>query len=126
MMPAPRWQSELKYELTHHGRCLLNNAYVALDMECNLAQNHYYRADQTETRTPSYTLFHIGAGTDLQFGGKKWAELYFSVQNLFDRVYQNHLSRLKYTDVNPLTGCQGIAAMGRNVTMRLVVPIALN
>ena len=126
MMPAPRWQSELKYELTHRDHRLLNNAYVAVDMECNLAQNHYYRADDTETRTPSYTLFNISAGTDLQFGGKKRAEVYFSVQNLFDRVYQNHLSRFKYTDVNPVTGCRGIAAMGRNVTMKLVVPISFN
>lgn len=125
MMPAPRWQSELKYEITHNGRHLLNNAFVAFGMECNLTQNHYYRADNTETRTPSYTLFNINAGTDILLSSKKKAELYFGVQNLFDRVYQNHLSRLKYADVNPLTGRQGISNMGRNITVKLVVPITL-
>ena len=41
MTPAPRWTSELKYEITHHGHTTFNNAYVALGLECNLAQDHY-------------------------------------------------------------------------------------
>ena len=125
MTPAPRWTSELKYEITHHGHTLLNNAYVALSMTCHLAQNHYYKADQTETRTPSYTLFNLSAGTDLNIGGKKIAEFYVTAENLFNRAYQNHLSRLKYGDVNAITGRQGVFNMGRNVVFKLIVPIVL-
>ena len=120
--PAPRWTSELKYELTHHGR-VLNNAYVALRLECFLAQNNYYMADLTETATPSYTLVNLSAGTDLLFGGKKFAELYVTAENLFDRAYQSHLSRLKYTDFNVATGRMGVYNMGRNVVMKVVVPL---
>ena len=123
--PAPRWTAELKYEFSHEHRRLLDNSYVALGMECNLRQNHYYQADDTETATPSYTLFSLSAGTDVCLRGRHVASLYLTAQNLFDRVYQSHLSRLKYTDANPLTGRQGISGMGRSVCLRVVVPIVL-
>ena len=120
--PAPRWTSELKYEITHDGR-IFNNAYVALSLECHLRQNHYYKADNTETATPSYTLMHLSAGTDIKVHRRKIASLYLSVNNLFDRVYQNHLSRLKYVGYNVRTGERGISGMGRNLSVRIVVPI---
>ena len=120
--PAPRWTSEVKYELTHHGK-VLNNAYVAVGLECYLRQNHYYKAEQTETATPSYTLLNLSAGTDVMIRKKKVAELYLTAENLLNRAYQNHLSRLKYTDINVATGRMGVYNMGRNVVMKLVVPL---
>ena len=120
--PAPRWTAEVKYELTHRGKWL-NNAYVAVGMECHLRQNHYYKADETETATPSYTLFNLSVGTDLMVCGRKVAELYVMADNLLNRSYQDHLSRLKYTDVNAATGRMGVYNMGRNVVMKLVVPL---
>lgn len=125
MIPAPRWTSELKYELSHHGHKTLNNAYVALGMECNLAQDHYYKADDTETRTPAYTLISLSAGTDLNIRKKKVAELYITAENLLNTAYQNHLSRLKYCDTNNRTGRQGIYGMGRNIVFKVIVPIIL-
>ena len=125
MTPAPRWTSELKYEITHHGHATLNNAYISLGMECNLAQNHYYKVDDTETATPSYTLLSLSAGTDLNIHHKKVAELYVTADNLLNRAYQNHLSRLKYCDVNNATGRQGIYNMGRNVVFKVIIPIEL-
>ena len=125
MTPAPRWTSELKYEISHHGHKPLNNAYVALGVECNLAQNHYYKADDTETRTPSYTLLSLSAGTDLNIHKKKVAEIYMTVDNLLNTAYQNHLSRLKYCDTNNATGRQGVYNMGRNIVFKVIVPIVL-
>jgi iron complex outermembrane receptor protein len=124
MTPAPRWTSELKYELTHHSHFVLNNAYVALGLECNLAQNHYYKADDTETRTPSYTLLSLSIGSDLNIHKKKVAEISVTAENLLNRAYQNHLSRLKYTDVNNVTGQQGVFNMGRNIVFKLLIPIS--
>lgn len=123
MTPAPRWTSELKYELSHHGHKTLNNAYVALELECNLAQNHYYKVDDTETRTPGYTLLSLSAGTDLNIHKKKVAEIYVTIDNLLNTAYQNHLSRLKYCDVNNVTGRQGVYNMGRNIVFKVIVPI---
>ena len=125
MTPAPRWTSELKYEITHHNHTTFNNAYVALGMECNLAQNHYYKVDDTETRTPSYTLLSLSAGTDLNIHKKKVAEFYVTADNLLNRAYQNHLSRLKYCDINEATGRQGVYNMGRNIVFKVIVPITL-
>ena len=122
MTPAPHWTSDLKYEITHHGKTF-NNAFVAVGLDCFLAQDHYYMLDDTETRTPSYTLFNASAGTDLFINRRKVAELYLTAQNIFNRAYQNHLSRLKYTDVNAITGHQGIYNPGRNIALKVIVPI---
>ena len=124
MTPAPRWTSELKIELSHDGQ-LLNNSYVSLGMEAYLKQNHYYKADDTETATPGYALLSLSAGADLTIHKKKIAELYITADNLLNKAYQNHLSRLKYVDINSVTGRQGVYNMGRNVTFKVVVPIAL-
>ena len=120
--PPARWTSELKYEFTHDGD-MFDNTYMSLNMECHLRQSHYYMTDGTETATPSYTLLHLSAGTDIKHADRHLLSLYLTVSNLFDRAYQSHLSRLKYTDVNPHTGDMGICNMGRNIIMKLVVPI---
>ena len=138
--PAPRWTSELKWELFHHShttvahhhttdaahRSVFNNLYVAAGLDCFLKQTHIYSADDTETETPGYALLSLSAGTDIQVKGKKIAELYITADNLLNRAYQNHLSRLKYTDENSVTGRRGIYNMGRNITFKLVVPININ
>ena len=137
--PAPHWASELKWELFHHShttvnhhhttdaahRSLLNNLYVAAGLDCYLKQTHIYSADDTETKTPGYALLSLSAGSDIQVKGRKIAELYITADNLLDKAYQNHLSRLKYADVNAATGRRGIFNMGRNITFKIVVPLFL-
>ena len=137
--PAPKWTSELKWELFHHShstinhhhttdavhRALFNNLYVAAGLDCYLKQNHVYSADDTETATPGYVLLNLSAGTDIQLNGKKVAELYVTADNLLDKAYQNHLSRLKYADENNVTGRRGVYNMGRNITFKVVVPIKI-
>ena len=137
--PAPHLLSELKWELFHHAhstvnhhherhpfhRSIFNNLYVAAALDSYLKQSHVYSADDTETPTPGYALLNLSAGTDILLGGKKVAELYVIADNILNKAYQNHLSRLKYTDENSVTGRRGVYNMGRNVTFRLVVPIQL-
>ena len=137
--PAPRWTSELKWEIFHHShstvnhhhtadtvhRSLFNNLYVAVGLDCYLKQTHIYSADDTETATPGYALLSLSAGTDIQVKGKKIAELYVTADNLLNKAYQNHLSRLKYADENAVTGRRGVFNMGRNITFKIVVPIQL-
>jgi iron complex outermembrane receptor protein len=137
--PAPRWTSELKWELFHHShstvnhhhtgndihRSLFNNLFLAAGLDCYLKQSNIYSADDTETVTPGYALLSLSAGTDIQVKGKKIAELYITADNLLDKAYQNHLSRLKYTDENVVTGRRGVYNMGRNITFKIVVPINL-
>ena len=135
--PAPRWTSELKWELFHHShstvnhhhnansihRSLLNNLYIAAGLECYLKQSLIYSADDTETTTPGYALLSLSAGTDINVNGKKVAEFYITADNLLNKAYQSHLNRLKYADVNSVTGRRGVFNMGRNVTFKVVIPI---
>jgi iron complex outermembrane receptor protein len=137
--PAPRWTSELKWELSHHShstvnhhhttdlahRVPFNNLYIAAGLDCYMRQTHIYSDDDTETVTPGYALVSLSAGADIQWKGKKVAELYVTADNLLNKAYQNHLSRLKYTDENVVTGRRGVYNMGRNITFKVVVPIAL-
>ena len=138
--PAPRWTSELKWELFHHShstvhhhhttdaahRSPFNNLYIAAGLDCYLRQSHIYSADETETVTPGYALLSLSAGTDIQIKGKKIAELYITADNLLNKAYQNHLSRLKYCDINNVTGRRGVYNMGRNITFKVVVPINIH
>jgi len=115
LIPAPRLYSEIKWEITHDGR-LFNNAFVSLNLDWNMAQNHFYAASGTETATPAYLLLGASAGTDIVIKGKTRLSLYLIGSNLTDQAYMPHLSRLKYI---------GIANMGRNVTFKLVVPFQI-
>ena len=120
MIPAPRLLTECKYEFSHGGKTL-NNAFLAVELDWNFRQDHFYGAD--ETATPAYALLNMSAGTDLFIKGKKRASLYLMADNLTDCAWQGHLSRLKYADVNAVTGRRGVFNMGRNFTVKLVVPI---
>lgn len=120
--PAPRWQSDVKWEILHDGR-VLNNAFVSFGVDYNFKQDHFYKADNTETATPTYCLLNASVGTDIMYKGHRVACLSITGTNLTDKAYQNHLSRLKYADVNPVTGRQGVFNMGRNVIFKITLPI---
>ena len=114
--PAPRWTSDLRYDIIRDGLGLLNNTFASLGLECYLPQNHVHEANATETRTPSYTLLNMTLGSDLRILGRQLTVL-LSATNLFNRAYQSHLSRLKYA------GEQGICNIGRNFGLKILVPI---
>jgi iron complex outermembrane receptor protein len=113
LIPAPRLYSEIKWELSHGGR-LFNNAFIALNTDWNMRQDRFYGRDDTETATPAYVLLGASAGTDLVIRGKTRLSLYLIGNNLTDQVYMPHLSRLKYI---------GVANMGRNVVLKVIVPL---
>lgn len=113
MIPAPRLLTECKYEFTHGGR-LFNNAFVAIELDWNARQDHFYAVDDTETATPAYALLNMSAGTDIVIKGKKRASIYLLADNLTDAAWQSHLSRLKEV---------GVYNMGRNFTLKLLIPI---
>ena len=112
LIPAPRLFPEIKYELTHEG--VFDNAYIAINLDWNLRQGRFYARDNTETATPGYALLGVSAGTDICIKGRKWASLVLMGANLTDEAYIPHLSRLKNI---------GIGNMGRNIILKLIVPI---
>lgn len=120
--PAPKIVSELKSDIKSKWKTF-NNAYVKIEVENYLRQNKFYAAYRTETATPAYTILNIGAGTEIQRKNHVVCSFYISVNNLLDVAYQNHLSRLKYTPENYATGGMGVFGMGRNLSLKMVVPL---
>ncbi len=126
MMPAPKWNCDIRYEFPNFAKNRCQRTFLAFGMEYNFRQNKFYAVDETETPTCSYALFNLSAGMDLHIFGHNCIELTFSCQNLLDKAYQPHLSRLKYVDTGSVSGRQGISAMGRNFCFKVSIPVDIH
>jgi len=124
-IPPFRWLSEIKYEFGKNNSNNKNN-YVSVQLDNVAAQNNPFTGYNTETATPGYTLLTVGMGTHIHRKGKQICSVSLVGQNLTDVAYQNHLSRLKYTDENIATGRRGIYNMGRNFSIKLNVPLVFD
>lgn len=121
-IPHSRWLSELRGEFLKKGK-VLRNLYAMIEANVAFAQARPFTGYNTETPTPGYVLLNAGIGADItRRGGNTVASLHFSLNNATNRGYQDHLSRLKYTDVHPLTGRRGVFNAGRNFSVKLNVP----
>lgn len=124
LIPAPKLVSELKADIKKIGK-YISNAYVSFELENHFEQNKFYSAFGTETKTPGYSLINVGMGGDVVRKTKTICSLYISINNITDVAYQNHLSRLKYAAENNATGRTGVYNMGRNISLKLIVPLEL-
>ncbi len=123
-IPGDRLQSELRANFRRQGKRIAN-PYARVQLEHTFAQDRFFSAFGTETATPGYTLINAGLGTDVaSAAGRTLFSLYLTANNLFDVGYQSHLSRLKYADYNASNGRTGVFNQGRNVSVRLVVPLS--
>jgi iron complex outermembrane receptor protein len=123
-IPGDRLQSELRANFRRQGK-RVTNPYARVQLEHTFAQDRFFSAFGTETATPGYTLINAGVGTDVASAtGRTLFSLYLTANNLFDVGYQSHLSRLKYADLNVANGRTGVFNQGRNVSVRLVVPLS--
>jgi iron complex outermembrane receptor protein len=124
LIPAPRIISELRADFPNPGKSF-KNLYARVEADHNFSQVNPFSAFSTETPTPGYTLLNLGAGVDLIEKKKQRTVLsvHISLINALDKTYQNHLSRLKYTAANLVTGRQGVFNMGRNISLRINIPL---
>ncbi|MCB0600851.1 MAG: TonB-dependent receptor [Saprospiraceae bacterium] len=120
--PAPKLTSELKANVKKLGNNLVNGFFM-IGVDNYFKQDHFYSAYGTETATPGYTLLNVGMGADFVSNNRTLFSLFINASNITDVAYQNHLSRLKYEAVNNVTGRMGVYNMGRNVSLKLMVPI---
>jgi iron complex outermembrane receptor protein len=130
-IPPFRWLSEIKYEFGNssgNNKSVGNNKnnYISLQFDNVSSQTNPFTGYNTETATPGYTLINVGMGTHIKHNGKPICTLTLVAQNLSDVAYQNHLSRLKYTDENLATGRMGVYNMGRNFSVKLNVPLVFD
>ncbi len=125
-MPAPNWQSELRANFKKVGH-YLHNIFLRVEMDYVFRQDKIFAAYGTETPTEGYALLNAGIGGDVKGkSGTKLFSISLSGSNLLDRTYQSHLSRLKYAPENLVTGRRGVYNMGRNISLRLAIPLGMN
>jgi iron complex outermembrane receptor protein len=122
-VPATRWLSELRAELLPKGKTLRNLA-LHFEADHTFDQNHPFTAYGTETPTAGYTLWNAAVTTNIASKSKTLFSVYLLANNLTDVAYQNHLSRLKYTAENLVTGRQGVFNMGRNFVVKVNIPLS--
>lgn len=122
LIPAARYLAELKGNLFSKGKTI-RNLYISVESDYTFKQDHAFTGYNTETTTSDYWLINASIGTDIIAKGKTICSIHLTAMNLGDIAYQNHLSRLKYTDVNNVTGRQGVFNAGRNFGIKLNVPL---
>ena len=74
--------------------------------------NHTFNQNNTsafETKSKDYTLVNLGFGGEINLGKRK-LDVYLNANNLLNKNYIAHLSRLKN---------DGIPNMGRNIVLGL-------
>jgi len=108
LIPAASITNTLRTEFTKMG--ILSNSYAFASAKTVLDQD---RISNFETRTPGYTLVSAGLGGEFKISSLNF-NLNVSANNLLNRSYISHLSRLKP---------DGIQDRGRNITLSLQTSI---
>lgn len=124
--PASKIATEIKGSFKKLSKNI-QNFYAKVEIENTFAKKNIFRAYNTETPTPGYTLLNAGIGADFTNRNNRTIfSLSVSAINIADVTYQNNLSRLKYADVNLTTGRVGVFNMGRNFSIKLNIPLSFD
>jgi len=94
------------------------------EVEYNAAQNRYLALNNTETATPTFTLFNFSINTQINYSKTNTLQFQLQINNMFDKAYQSNLSRLKYFEYyeSSPNGYVGMYSMGRNICLKAIVP----
>ena len=97
---------------------------LKVESDFNAAQKRYLSLNSTETASSAYVLLGAGINFTFQYSKRSSLQLQFEVSNLLNKAYQSNLNRLKYFEYysESPTGYTGIYSMGRNFTLKLVLP----
>ena len=105
LIPANKLTNTLRVEFNNaRGWWLRSNAFVSLNTTFKQGKVSIF-----ETVTPEYSLLNAGLGGDIKFL-KKSMNFTLSANNLLDKAYISHLSRLK---------SENVLNMGRSVVVGL-------
>jgi iron complex outermembrane recepter protein len=107
----------------NNSKSVFRNTFFRIGVENYAKQDKIYYKFGDETVTPGYTLLNVGIGTEIYANQRSVCSLYILANNLTDVAYQSNMSRIKYGDVNNVTGRVGVYNMGRNISLKVIVPI---
>ncbi len=102
LIPANRWNNSIKTEFK--SAKYLKDSFAVLNVVYTFDQNN---PSQFETKSNDYTLVNLGFGGKITLG-KTAFDVNLNANNLFNKTYISHLSRLKN---------DGIPNMGRTVVL---------
>lgn len=122
LIPAARLSSELKADFKKLNKTF-HNFYARLELDNTFKQLKPFTGFDTETATDGYSLLNAGLGADIVNDRKTLFSVHLAITNITDVAYQNHLSRLKYTSENMVTGRTGVFNAGRNFSIKLNIPM---
>ena len=136
-VPPAKITADLTFRARHIGKGL-KNAYVRLGVLSVAQQSHVYLQEAaaegintpstpqefaaSQAATAGYTLFNAGIGGDVQSKGRTICKIYITGTNLFNTVYMDYMSRFKYLPYNNVDGRVGVYNMGRNVSVKIIIP----
>lgn len=109
LIPAKRWTNTLRVEWSAIQKGS-TKTYTFVTLQSVFDQN---KVATFETPTPGYNVFHVGLGGEITVFDRK-IKYRIARNNLFNRDYIDHLSRLKP---------DGIANIGRNIVFGLSIPL---
>ncbi len=104
LIPANNWNNTFRFELNDTN--WLKESFATISLSSTFDQN---KVSGFETRTGGYSLLNLGIGGTLHLGKTK-VEINLNGNNITDKKYIAHLSRLKE---------DGISNIGRNVVLGL-------
>jgi len=123
-MPPAKLQSELRADIKKWKA--VRDAYVKIELDQTANQKTIFTGFDTETITPGYSLLHIGIGGSIANRDKTAFSFALTANNITNVAYQSHLSRLKYTALNTVSGRMGVFDMGRSINLKINIPFHYN
>jgi iron complex outermembrane receptor protein len=102
LIPAKKWNNTFRGEFDIQN--WWKEGFATLNVESTFAQNSQ---SEFETSSPDYTLINLGLGGKITLS-KLIFQLNLNANNLLDKTYISHLSRLK---------SEGIPNMGRTIVL---------
>lgn len=124
-IPAARWISQIKTYVPVKERSFISNLQIGIESDYNFAQNKAFTGYDTETNTAAYWLINSFVSFDIYRKESTLLTISLTANNLLDIAYQNHLSRLKYAPINETTNRTGVFEMGRNIGIKINIPLAI-
>lgn len=112
-IPANKLKNTVRVEFNNHEQ-YISKKYAFVTLENVFDQNN---PNSFEEKTPGYTLLNVGLGGKFKLYGTRYATLSISANNLLDKDYVSHLSRLEDEE----TGNR-IGNIGRNISIGLRIP----
>lgn len=136
-VPPARITSDLKFNFNSSSH--IRNAYLKIGVQSYSEQKDVYQQyaiysglntaltpyeyAASKAATKGYTLFSAGLGGTIISKDREFCKIYLICNNLFNTGYIDYMSRFKYNPVNYTTGRVGVFNMGRNFSIKVLVPL---